>query len=626
MGKSPPPTAFVLMNDFVLVPFPPPHPPHLPSHPTSQATSPTGPPPFLHLPPPNMTTDTVCLADADHRSPARRRESLDPRFHNPSPSPPPPSRNNVVPPPVSTVAAAPAMKKGVPQQARRQAQRSHSHGGVVRCRTQPQQPQPQPQPLPLQLRPFGVPQLRSLPKPGSGGGGAPTRDSHCTPSTQRSKQTLLSQRGAPAVTAFSKASLRPGGGANAAATYNRRKSSAALRAIEAGDVYSMPASGQNSPTSASPTKWKMGTRRDPAAAACESTEHDPAAACLYKGSASARAYQSASGTGFSSKAKRRVPGKQTAAAPLTARTAGVRRAGAPVQAVPSPDVNGANWRSKSAPSPARSSGCAESARDLPVYAYASITASDSSYPPLLDPAPIYSQHRKPSYQVKESPCPSRLPQRSFSLVEVDNAGIAVKKERKSSSASSPVVWKNIVEFVLPHRTTTLHPQTKSVKLAKQKAPKRASTSSLDDAVRTSQPQSQPQELRMHAVDAADTANEARECVARFLAELNIASYLTVLLEEGYDDMRSLVTLTEADLLKFGMLKGHRARLLNAISQLSFSDPPSYSVSLSPSTSHVFSSNTGGGPADPVSECNASYVSRESSPSPLLIRRAGDGPQ
>eukprot|EP01064_Diplonema_japonicum_P010881 TRINITY_DN180_c3_g1_i1.p1 TRINITY_DN180_c3_g1~~TRINITY_DN180_c3_g1_i1.p1 ORF type:complete len:255 (+),score=19.18 TRINITY_DN180_c3_g1_i1:27-767(+) len=57
-------------------------------------------------------------------------------------------------------------------------------------------------------------------------------------------------------------------------------------------------------------------------------------------------------------------------------------------------------------------------------------------------------------------------------------------------------------------------------------------------------------------------------VVDFLEELNLLAYGGVLLDEGYDDLRSLITLTETDLVEMGFKKGHRARLIHAVSDIS----------------------------------------------------------
>ena len=55
-------------------------------------------------------------------------------------------------------------------------------------------------------------------------------------------------------------------------------------------------------------------------------------------------------------------------------------------------------------------------------------------------------------------------------------------------------------------------------------------------------------------------------VKAFLAELNLSDYLDKLVDEGYDDLRSVRTLTEQDLLEVGFKRGHCKRLLAAVQE------------------------------------------------------------
>ena len=55
-------------------------------------------------------------------------------------------------------------------------------------------------------------------------------------------------------------------------------------------------------------------------------------------------------------------------------------------------------------------------------------------------------------------------------------------------------------------------------------------------------------------------------VKAFLDELNLSDYLDKLVDEGYDDLRSVRTLTEADLLEVGFKRGHCKRLLAAVAE------------------------------------------------------------
>eukprot|EP01060_Flectonema_neradi_P039496 TRINITY_DN871_c4_g1_i1.p1 TRINITY_DN871_c4_g1~~TRINITY_DN871_c4_g1_i1.p1 ORF type:complete len:163 (+),score=22.13 TRINITY_DN871_c4_g1_i1:138-626(+) len=76
-------------------------------------------------------------------------------------------------------------------------------------------------------------------------------------------------------------------------------------------------------------------------------------------------------------------------------------------------------------------------------------------------------------------------------------------------------------------------------------------------------------------DAADVENRlsmAAQEVAEFLDDLNLSSYSESLIDEGYDDIRSLRTLTESDLVELGFRKGHRARLMQAVKELALTTP------------------------------------------------------
>ena len=81
-------------------------------------------------------------------------------------------------------------------------------------------------------------------------------------------------------------------------------------------------------------------------------------------------------------------------------------------------------------------------------------------------------------------------------------------------------------------------------------------------------------------DPAEIENRlsiAAQEVADFLNELNLSAYSESLVDEGYDDIRSLRTLTESDLVELGFRKGHRARLIQAVKEMTMTTPRDTSI-------------------------------------------------
>eukprot|EP01065_Artemidia_motanka_P033964 TRINITY_DN41048_c0_g1_i1.p3 TRINITY_DN41048_c0_g1~~TRINITY_DN41048_c0_g1_i1.p3 ORF type:complete len:181 (+),score=52.82 TRINITY_DN41048_c0_g1_i1:46-588(+) len=59
---------------------------------------------------------------------------------------------------------------------------------------------------------------------------------------------------------------------------------------------------------------------------------------------------------------------------------------------------------------------------------------------------------------------------------------------------------------------------------------------------------------------------AREGVRAVLLQMNLDRYFHAFLRDGWDDLRSLYEMTDADLARFGMRRTHRLRLLAGIAE------------------------------------------------------------
>eukprot|EP01063_Lacrimia_lanifica_P014124 TRINITY_DN20784_c0_g1_i1.p1 TRINITY_DN20784_c0_g1~~TRINITY_DN20784_c0_g1_i1.p1 ORF type:complete len:627 (+),score=188.99 TRINITY_DN20784_c0_g1_i1:84-1964(+) len=139
---------------------------------------------------------------------------------------------------------------------------------------------------------------------------------------------------------------------------------------------------------------------------------------------------------------------------------------------------------------------------------------------------------------------------------------------RSYTSDSP---KNEGEIVSP---MTLVPRASSLKRRKSKSPaspRNVTMVVMSDAYRgESTLRSEPTVPELRTPERKEAALAASRAAAReveaFLSTLHLEAYTESLMEEGYDDMRSLAVITENDLLQLGMKRGHRARLLKELEE------------------------------------------------------------
>eukprot|EP01063_Lacrimia_lanifica_P021801 TRINITY_DN2937_c0_g2_i8.p1 TRINITY_DN2937_c0_g2~~TRINITY_DN2937_c0_g2_i8.p1 ORF type:complete len:164 (-),score=5.12 TRINITY_DN2937_c0_g2_i8:23-514(-) len=109
-----------------------------------------------------------------------------------------------------------------------------------------------------------------------------------------------------------------------------------------------------------------------------------------------------------------------------------------------------------------------------------------------------------------------------------------------------------------------------------------------------------------APDATD--GRAAEDVRAWLVELGLEQYHQALVEEGYDSMRAIDSLTDEDLTEMGVKRGHRRVLLTAKSPVvkeQVKEEPQWPAPPPPTCSGY----TGGGKDDPI------ILSPQSAPPP-----------